>query len=329
MDGKYNKYHGNLPNVFGGVGFSDGPKTDEEIEELLAAGKEIEAKKEKIKKESYGIDFANVSHLEEPRNFHFGWWPYVSYEGKDPENDKLIIRQVVDREYIEENLHELVPAYVVYYGITSWYDEFGFEVKREVRRVNDDINEIKNVKKPAVYIRENGIIKKDGEDICFDTGVRELPDYDEKVGDLAYTIIETTENISDYKGQTQARKRLLKDKVIKVNSDTPDEEILRTFKGYTDFMKALNNPKLDEYISKKYEELKKAIIIEKEVLPLKKKLKKAEDDNKVLEARNAGLKAELEKASEILKQIKSNRIGKIFFGKKIEDKNDENKKGLK
>ena len=204
-----------------------------------------------------------------------------------------------------------------------------FEIKREVRRVNDDINEIKNVKKPTVYTRENGIIKKDGEDICFDTGVRELPDYDEKVGDLAYTIIETTENISDYKGQIQARKRLLKDKVIKVNSDTPDEEILRTFKGYTDFMKALNNPELDEYISKKYEELKKAIIIEKEVLPLKKKLKKAEDDNKVLEARNAGLKAELEKASKILKQIKSNRIGKIFFGKKIEDKNDENKKGLK
>ena len=323
MDGKYSKYHGDLPNVFGGLGFADGPKTDEEIEALLAAGKEEEAKKEQVKKDSYGYNFSNISHLEEPIGFYFGWWPYVSYEGKDPNNEKLTIKQIVTREYVEENLHELTPDYIIYYGTTIWYDEFGYEVKKEIKRVNDDITKLVEDKHPTVYTRENGIIKKNGEDICFDTGVRELPEYDEKIGDLAYTIIEDFEKISDYKGQIQERKRQFKDKVIKIDTDLSDEEVLSVFKQYTGFMKRLGNSKLNEYIDKKYAELQKALIVEKAILPYKEQIKALESENKKLTSQNGYLKKDLKQALEFIKKIKSNLIGKVFFGKKITEKEFE------
>ena len=60
---KYKKYHGQIPGVFGGLGFAEGPQPDEVIEQILEKTKEKNEIEKCVLKESYGINFTNVKNL--------------------------------------------------------------------------------------------------------------------------------------------------------------------------------------------------------------------------------------------------------------------------
>lgn len=345
MDDKYKKYHGDLPGVFGGLGFSDGPKTDEEIESIMEYAREAREIEKRVREESYGINFTNISKLKSPE-IHWCWkqFPYVCYDGVDPNNDKLRIVQTVTEEYVEGDVINCVPDETYYYGITSWYDENGFELKREVRRVENEIGKL-NIEEPPMYTitREKGLIviknnrhkynndlPYEHEAIYYDTGMKELPDYDKEYGaEPVYPIAVGIEKIEDHKGQVIYIPRKMKEKAILAcefsygetaeKTELSEEEIIAKFNELTEFLRMSKDPKMIEYLDNKLRELKLAIAIQKETIPLKERIRKTENENKKQ-------KAELNRALDFIKKIKRNLLGKMFFKEEIDKVDDIQKK---
>lgn len=343
MEDKYRKYHGDLPGVFGGLGFSDGPKTDEEIESILEFSRKARETEERILKESYGINFVNVGKLES-REIDWFWcqYPYVCYDGVDPNNEKLRMVQTVTVEYIEGDFVNYTEDETFYYGITSWYDENGFEVKREVRKVRDQIDKL-NVEEPPLYTitREKGLIiirRKDNrkdklpydEDIYYDTGTVDLPDYDREYGnEPVYPIATGIVRMEDHKGQVLTLPRTIKEKAILAcrfsyiadiaeKTQLSEKEIIAKFNELTEDLRRTNDPKIIEYLDNKLRELKLAIAIQKETIPLKEEVRKSIIKQRETERENKEQKEELNKALEFIKGIKRNILGKMFFKDKID-----------
>ena len=108
------------------------PLDDETIDGILKHGQKVRAENMKLLKRSYGHNFANITELEkQTHKCMFVWEPFTSYEGVDPENEKLLKRQVVTTRYEAGSARDCVTDTTYYIGTTYWYDEFGLEIRRE------------------------------------------------------------------------------------------------------------------------------------------------------------------------------------------------------
>lgn len=332
------KYGGRIPGL-PGMPMGE-PLDDETIDSILKHGQEVRAENMKLLKRSYGHNFANVTELgKQTHKCMFIWEPFTSYDGVDPENENLLKRQVVTTRYEEGSARDCVPDTTYYIGTTHWYDEFGFEIRREVITTYS-LEELSQLKGAMHYgttiIRENGLIKiiddSTREKTYFDTGAPILPDWDRELECVAYPtdigikfmpaseisereqrIIE--ESIKDIKIRG-------KEKPISVDEPIDKEKIIKQFEQNSEYTKQFEHPNLPiwaGYIAKRKAKLESAIdnqIEQKKAdeikAPLEKKIRELEEQNRKLQNM-------LNKTLEFAQTVRNSPIGKIFFGKKAKE----------
>ena len=338
MDDKYSKYHGRIPGASGDILGPNGMLTDEEIENVMLAAKLNEERRKKILADSYGYDFVNIDHLspENTAGTSMFWDRYISYAGEDPKNSKLRVVQFIFNKYQDEEVPYAEPI-THYFAVTSWYDEFGFEVRREVRYVQNDLTQLKDKEPMEIITRENGIIKIElageplrlskkipwlyepfQEVIIYDTGIKSLP-CDEYYHEYPYGDI--GEYFMEHKGETLCdnndMSKVLVNPIVACNlghrspneetTTLTDEEILAKFREQTKYLRELGDPELNAYLDKKYEELQMAIYVQKKLLPIKKEMKtRAKEEKKTEEEMAEGLDF-IEKKTERLIMLKKEK----------------------
>lgn len=338
----YQKYHGTIPGLPGGC-FNAG-LTDDVIDKLLESRKNDIDKHKEIAKKCYGNDFENVDEIE---SSPIDWSPFTSYLGVDPENEELLKKQVVEVEYDDgDDINFSYPS-TTYIGITSWYDGFGYEIKRatiktsSLEKLKEEFIKVKSGNVQGIT-RENGLISIPGDGMYFDTGAPVLPEYDREVGCVAYPTVrkgvidDFNPTLSDEQEKwlekiAETIKFRVKESPVKVDSTgiMDRDKILEQFDKNTEFTKKFEHPNWEEYITDKKKKLEEAIFLAKHTVPLKKEIEKLKEQNQELQCCLADSNAMLKKALNFAQIVRDSKVGKLFFGKKADKMLGEQKKNEK
>ena len=235
---------------------------------------------------------------------------------KDLLDNKPIIDQDFSSKYFEADAYNCIPAYTERIGKTSWYNKYGFEVKRVVNIMHEDEYGRLISQECITTTRENGIIKIEKnsskeEVTLFDVGLKLLPEYDkntkEYVNKIGDKLVKST--INNYLPEVIQEVPINEPAIVACNINAAfrvidpgeattklsDQEIIDKFNEYTSGLRKFNDSEINSYLDNKLEELKGAIKRERPLIPYKIKIKQLEDENIKLQSRNEYLENEMKK----------------------------------
>lgn len=244
----------------------------------------MEISHEEIIKKSYGNDFANAKELAP-----IGHVSVITYDGEDPLNKKL--RKVQEVQYYTEeaDAYNCIPEMDLICGITTWINEFGYEVKKTVIRstsyegimgLNDN-----DFKGSTTFERKNGMIYKNGKEIWYEHGIKKLPTFlhgkfSQEDPFIKYTQESTIELTSS---RNYSDDKVLEnfDKCVEIENNSSQDK----------------QPGFEEYIN----ELRESLIFSLRTENYRNTIKQLQNEN-------ASLTTQLRQAFSILREIKSNPV---------------------